>query len=106
MTVDEAYVRESILDPHAKLAAGFGPLMPIYRGQLSEEQVLQLIAYIRSLTDDEPPQRGGGAGTVTGGAPSESQRSNPLGPTSPQQQRRAAARGGGNTNTGAPGPGR
>ena len=106
VTVDEAYVRESILDPHAKLAAGFGPLMPIYRGQLSEEQVLQLIAYIRSLTDDAQPQRGGGAGTVTGGAPSESQRSNPLGPTSPPPPPPRQGAGGADTNTGAQGPGR
>ena len=47
---DEAYVRESILDPKAKVARGFPPVMPTFKGQLSEEQILALISYIRSLT--------------------------------------------------------
>jgi cytochrome c oxidase subunit 2 len=47
--VDEAYVRESILNPQAKLVAGFGPIMPTFQGQVSEDQLLQLIAYIKSL---------------------------------------------------------
>ena len=46
---DDAYLRESILYPNAKMVAGYPPLMPTYAGRLSEEQVLQLIAYIRSL---------------------------------------------------------
>ena len=47
--VDEGYVRESILNPQAKLVAGFGPIMPTFQGQVSEDQLLQLIAYIKSL---------------------------------------------------------
>src|SRR5205085_1953908 len=46
---DENYLRESILNPGAKIVQGFQPLMPTYAGQLSEEQVLELIAYIKSL---------------------------------------------------------
>ncbi len=46
---DDAYLRESILDPTAKIVAGYQPIMPTFRGQVSEEQVLQLIAYIKSL---------------------------------------------------------
>jgi cytochrome c oxidase subunit 2 len=46
---DEAYIRESILNPAAKLVAGYQPLMPTYRGQVSEEGLVQLISYIRSL---------------------------------------------------------
>ncbi len=46
---DEAYLRESILNSQAKIVAGFGPIMPTFQGQVSEEQVLQLIAYIKSL---------------------------------------------------------
>ncbi|MCI0407599.1 MAG: cytochrome c oxidase subunit II [Acidobacteria bacterium] len=46
---DEAYLRESILNPAAKVTAGYQPVMPTYQGQVSEEAVLQLIAYIRSL---------------------------------------------------------
>jgi cytochrome c oxidase subunit II len=47
--VDEAYVRESILRPQAKVVAGFQPIMPSYEGQLTEENVLELIAHIKSL---------------------------------------------------------
>ena len=46
---DEAYLRESIVNPRAKIVAGFDPIMPSFEGQLSEEQILQLIAYIKSL---------------------------------------------------------
>jgi cytochrome c oxidase subunit 2 len=47
---DEAYVRESILDPAAKVVAGFEPLMPAYRSQLNEEDVIKLVAYLKTLT--------------------------------------------------------
>jgi cytochrome c oxidase subunit II len=47
--VDDAYIRESILNPTAKLVAGFQPVMPTFQGQLSEEEVMQLIQYIKSL---------------------------------------------------------
>jgi cytochrome c oxidase subunit II len=58
---DDDYLRESILTPQAKVVKGFAPVMPTFKGQLSEEQILQLIAYIKSL--------GGGAasaGAATG----------------------------------------
>ena len=47
--VDEGYVRESILNPQAKLVAGFGAIMPTFQGQISEDQLLQLVAFIKSL---------------------------------------------------------
>src|SRR5262245_24267363 len=46
---DEGYLRESILDPHAKLVAGYAPIMPTFQGQLSEEELTQLVSYIKSL---------------------------------------------------------
>jgi cytochrome c oxidase subunit 2 len=53
---DETYVRESILRPMAKIVEGFDPVMPAFEGQLGEEQVLQLLAYIKSLqpTEERP----------------------------------------------------
>ncbi len=45
---DESYLRESIMEPAAKVVAGYDVIMPTYAGQISEEGVLQLIAYIRS----------------------------------------------------------
>ena len=47
--VDEGYIRESILNPQAKIVAGFGPIMPTFQGQVSEDQVVQLVAFIKSL---------------------------------------------------------
>lgn len=46
---DEAYIRESILHPQAKVVAGYEPIMPTFQGQVTEEQVLQLVEYIKSL---------------------------------------------------------
>jgi cytochrome c oxidase subunit 2 len=49
VVADQAYLRESILQSSAKVVEGYQPVMPTFQGQLTEEQVLQLIAYIRSL---------------------------------------------------------
>jgi cytochrome c oxidase subunit 2 len=46
---DEAYIRESILQPQAKIVAGYQPIMPTFQGLVREEDVLQLIEYIKSL---------------------------------------------------------
>ena len=50
---DENYVRESILNPSAKIVSGFKPIMPVFQGLVSEEQLNALIAYIKSL--NQPP---------------------------------------------------
>jgi len=55
VTFDDAYIRESILDSTAKIVKGYQPLMPSYRGQISEEQLMQLVAYIKSLS--QPPAK-------------------------------------------------
>ncbi len=49
VNVDEAYVRESILDPTAKIVKGYQPIMPSFQGRLSDAQINELIAYIKSL---------------------------------------------------------
>ncbi|HTM25095.1 MAG TPA: cytochrome c oxidase subunit II [Vicinamibacterales bacterium] len=49
VTMDDAYIRESILTPQAKIVAGFTPIMPTFQGLVTEEQLLQLIAYVKSL---------------------------------------------------------
>jgi cytochrome c oxidase subunit 2 len=51
VTVDENYVRESILDPRAKVVMGFQPVMPTYQGKLKAREVDALIAYIKSLKE-------------------------------------------------------
>ncbi|HET7294295.1 MAG TPA: cytochrome c oxidase subunit II [Vicinamibacteria bacterium] len=60
VTADEGYLRESILVPAAKVTDGYQPIMPTYQGQVSEEAVLQLIAYIQSL---KGPGGAAGAGS-------------------------------------------
>jgi len=67
VVADDAYIRESILTPTAKIVAGFQPVMPTFQGQLDEEQIRQLIEYIKSL------KPGGAAPGVAGaaGAPAE-----------------------------------
>ena len=50
--VDESYVRESILNPQAKITTGYPPIMPTFKGLVTEDQLLQLIAYIKSLKMD------------------------------------------------------
>ena len=49
VVADESYVRESILSPAARVVAGYQPVMPTYQGQVSEEQLIALIAYIQSM---------------------------------------------------------
>jgi cytochrome c oxidase subunit 2 len=49
VTADEAYIRESILQPAAKVVAGYQPVMPTFQGLVTEEGVLQLVEYIKSL---------------------------------------------------------
>jgi len=51
---DESYVRQSILEPSRHVVAGYQPLMPTYQGQVSEEQILHLIAYLQSMSDVKP----------------------------------------------------
>lgn len=49
VTVDENYIRESILEPQAKVVAGFEPVMPTYQGRLKDPEIDALIQYIKSL---------------------------------------------------------
>jgi cytochrome c oxidase subunit 2 len=50
VVADLAYLREAILDPGAKVVAGYQATMPTYQGQVSEEEILQLIAYMQTLS--------------------------------------------------------
>jgi cytochrome c oxidase subunit 2 len=64
---DDAYIRESILNPNAKVVQGYkADVMPTYQGQLSEEQLLQLVVYIKSLAITGAP------GVPTAAAPAAS----------------------------------
>jgi cytochrome c oxidase subunit 2 len=57
VTADESYIRESILTPAAKVTAGYQPVMPAFQGLVSEEQLLALIEYIKSLSSQPQDTR-------------------------------------------------
>jgi cytochrome c oxidase subunit 2 len=57
VVADEDYIRESIFDPGAKIVAGYENIMPTFKGQVSEEEVYQLIAFIKSLKRGQTPPR-------------------------------------------------
>ncbi len=54
VVADERYLRDSILLPAAQIAAGYQNVMPSFQGRVSEEELMQLIAYIKSLAHDQP----------------------------------------------------
>ncbi len=68
VVADADYIRESILLSGAKIVAGYEPVMPTYQGRISEEDVMQLIAYIKSM---------GGATTDAAGTTGEAQSASP-----------------------------
>ena len=51
VVADDTYLRDSILNPAAKVVDGYQPIMPTFKGLLSEDQVMSLIAYIKTLDD-------------------------------------------------------
>ena len=59
---DDEYIRNSILNPTGQIVEGYQPIMPTFKGQVTEEQLVSLVAYIKSL--------GGGANSTTGGTDS------------------------------------
>jgi cytochrome c oxidase subunit II len=66
LTMDENYVRESILTPNAKIVNGFKPIMPTFQGQVSDEQLNALVAYVKSLGQQQSEPTGGrGMATAT-----------------------------------------
>jgi cytochrome c oxidase subunit 2 len=49
-SMDENYIRESVLNPRAKVVKGFDPVMPTFQGRLKENEMDVLIAYLKSLS--------------------------------------------------------
>ena len=54
--VDDDYIRESIVNPNAKVTAGYKALMPTFKKQIKEEDINKLVAYIKSLSPDRGEQ--------------------------------------------------
>ncbi len=68
---DASYIRESILNPTAKVVAGFAPIMPTFQGQVTEEQLLALTEYIKGLPAGPASAPGAGAAEPPAAAPQQ-----------------------------------
>jgi mono/diheme cytochrome c family protein len=66
MVADDSYIRESILNSQAHIVAGYQPIMPTFKGQVSEEQLMQLLAFVKGAANSTQP----GAEGAAQGAPS------------------------------------
>jgi cytochrome c oxidase subunit 2 len=71
ITADENYLRESILDPGAKVVKGFKPVMPTFQGLVSEEQLNALVAYVKSMSQAGPAGAKSASATSPEGAPAK-----------------------------------
>src|ERR1044071_6125365 len=60
---DDSYVRESILSPAAKVVKGYQPIMPSFQGIISEEQLQQLLAYVKSIGAQQAAAPAGKSGS-------------------------------------------
>ncbi len=65
LVADDSYVRQSIVDPTAKVVAGYNPLMPAYRGHLTDAEVDDLVTYLHSTG----PAEGATSAPTAGGSP-------------------------------------
>lgn len=90
--VDEEYIRNSILNPTSQIAEGYQPIMPTFKGQVSEEQLVSLVAYIKSL--------GGSGGTAA--AASSSTSAGAPGTSGGANQTNASGSGNNSNGTSAP----
>ena len=54
VTADDRYIRDCILMPETQRVASYPPVMPSFAGQISEEDLLKIIAYIKSLAPENP----------------------------------------------------
>jgi cytochrome c oxidase subunit 2 len=80
--VDEQYLRTAITDPSSQIVAGYPPVMPSFKNQISEDQIFDLIEYIKSLA----PARNNPAGNV--GQPPAAPLSEPSTHPAPSEQPR------------------
>ncbi|HWI20592.1 MAG TPA: cytochrome c oxidase subunit II [Vicinamibacterales bacterium] len=76
VVVDEAYLRESILNSQAKIVKGFQPLMPTFQGLVSEENLVALIEHVKSMSPNAttvaaPTPAAPESGAATAGKPAE-----------------------------------
>ena len=78
---DENYIRESILTPAAKVVAGYQPIMPTFKGTITEEELMLLVGYVRSLSGQAggPASSSASASNAGGNAMAPASNPNPRG---------------------------
>ncbi len=99
---DEEYIRNSILNPSSQVVEGYQPIMPTFKGQITEEQLIQLVAYVKSLSGSN----NGSSSTPTGGTTTNSGNGNMMrtgeansnNPVAPQANRGGTNSQGSNPN--------
>lgn len=74
LKADETYLRESIVNPALRVVAGYQPVMPTFQGVVSEEQLMQLVAYIQSLKAEGKPGPATAPDPAAGAAPTQDAR--------------------------------
>ena len=82
---DDEYIRNSILNPGGQIVEGYQPIMPTFKGQVTEEQLVSLVAYIKSLGGEGGANSSGGTGTSNPSGAASSP-SNPNGARMPTSQ--------------------
>ena len=78
--VDDAFLRDSILNPTMHMTAGYAPIMPTYQGQISEEGLIDLVEYIKQLNSNYRVQQTLNTSLVQSPIPNQVQRSAPATP--------------------------
>jgi cytochrome c oxidase subunit 2 len=68
VVANDDYIRNSILNPSSQVVEGFQPIMPTFKGQVTEEQLVALVAYIKSLSGITGTAGPGGGAATTGNA--------------------------------------
>ncbi|HEX5236614.1 MAG TPA: cytochrome c oxidase subunit II [Silvibacterium sp.] len=82
--VDDAFLRDSILNPTMHVMSGYAPIMPTYQGQVSEEGLIDLVEYIKSLRSNDRIQQTLNTSIVQGQNPQPGQGNNSIQTAVPQ----------------------
>ncbi len=88
--VDDAFLRDSILNPSTHVTAGYAPIMPTYQGQVSEDGLIDLVEYIKTLHSNDRIQQTLNTNLVQNSASAPGAASSAQGPA-PAQRRTAPA---------------
>lgn len=100
VVANDDYIRNSILNPSSQVVEGFQPIMPTFKGQVTEEQLVSLVAYIKSLSGvtGSSPASASSAAPAANTAPADGGSSAGNSMTPPKADRGAANRAGSNPN--------